>query len=48
MYREQLVTLKNYEEIVEVLNDVQEHVESMMFAFNSVRETEHEVTRATL
>lgn len=48
MYREQLVTLKSYEEIVEVLNDVQEHVESMMFAFNSVRETEHEVTRATL
>ena len=48
MYREQLVTLKSYEEIVEVLNDVQEHVESMMFAFNSVRETEHEITRATL
>ena len=48
MYREQLVTLKSYEEIVEVLNDVQEHVESMMFAFNSVRETKHEVIRATL
>ena len=33
-YREKLVTLKSYEEIVEVINDVQRHVESMMFAFN--------------
>ncbi len=48
MYRQQLVTLKSYEEIVEVINDVQKHVESMMFVFNSVREREHNVTRATL
>lgn len=32
-YREQLVRLKSYEEIVEVINDVQRHVESMMFVF---------------
>ena len=48
MYRQQLVTLKSYEEILEVINDVQKHVESMMFAFNSVREREHNVTRAIL
>ena len=48
MYREQLVTLRSYEEIVEVINDVQKHVESMMFAFSSVRDREHKVTRATL
>lgn len=35
-YREQLVTLKNYDEIIEVINDVQRHVESMMFALNPV------------
>ena len=35
-YREKLVTLKNYEEIIEVINDVQRHVESMVFALNPV------------
>ena len=35
-YREKLVTLKNYEEIIEVINDVQRHVESMMFTLNPV------------
>ncbi len=36
-YREQLVTLRSYDEILAVINDVQKHVESMMFAFNPVR-----------
>ena len=35
-YREKLVTLKNYEEIIEVINDVQRHVESIMFTLNPV------------
>ena len=48
IYRQQLVTLKSYEEILEVINDVQKHVESMMFVFNSVREREHNATRAIL
>ena len=46
-YREQLVTLKTYEEIVEVINDVQRHVESMMFVFNPVREGGQKFTRAS-
>ena len=45
VYREKLVTLKNYEEIVEVINDVQRHVESMMFAFNPVRQGKQKFTR---
>ena len=45
VYREKLVTLKNYEEIVEVINDVQRHVESMMFAFNPVGQGKQKFTR---
>lgn len=44
-YREKLVTLKNYEEIVEVINDVQKHVESMMFVFSPVGQGEQKFTR---
>lgn len=47
VYREQLVTLKSYEEIVEVINDVQRHVESMMFVFNPVGQGEQRFTRAS-
>lgn len=45
VYREKLVTLKNYEEIVEVINDVQRHVESMMFAFTPVGQGKQKFTR---
>ena len=45
-YREKLVTLKNYEEIVEVINDVQRHVESMMFTFGPAGQRHQEFTRA--
>ena len=45
VYREKLVTLKNYEEIVEVINDVQKHVESMMFVFSPVGQGEQKFTR---
>lgn len=45
-YREQLVTLKNYEDIIEVINDVQRHVESMMFTFRPVGQRHHKFTRA--
>ena len=46
-YRQQLVTLKSYEEIVEVINDVQRHVESMMFAFSPVGQGEQKFTRVS-
>ena len=46
-YREQLVTLKTYEEIVEVINDVQRHVESMMFVFSPTGQGEHKLTRVS-
>ena len=48
IYREQLVTLKSHEEIVEVINAVQKHVESMMFTFRPVREEGHKFTSASV
>ena len=45
VYREKLVTLKSYEEILEVINDVQRHVESMIFRFSRIRHQEHHVPR---
>ena len=48
VYREKLVTLKSYEEIVEVINDVHKHVESMMFAFNPLADGEQKFTRISL
>ena len=47
-YREQLVTLKSYEEIVEVINDVQMHVESIMFAFDPTGQGEQQLTRMSV
>lgn len=47
-YREKLVTLKNYEEIVQVINDVQRHVESMMFTVNPIEGGEQQLTRMSL
>ena len=44
-YREKLVTLKNYEEILEVINDVQKHVESMMCTFSPIRSGKQQLTR---
>ena len=35
-YREKLVTLRSYEEIVQVINDVQKRVESMILGFSPV------------
>ena len=46
-YREQLVTLKSYEEIVEVINDVQRQVESMRFVFSPVGQEEQQFTRVS-
>lgn len=48
IYREKLVTLKNYEEIIEVINDVQRHVESMMFTFTPIGHGEQQFTRMSL
>ena len=48
IYREQLVTLKSHEEIVEVINAVQKHVESMMFTLRPVREEGHKFTNASV
>ena len=45
VYREKLVTLKSYEEIIEVINDVQRHVESIMFAFVPAGKGEQKFTR---
>ena len=47
-YREKLVTLKSYEEIVDVINDIQMHVESMMFAFSPIGQGEQQLTRISL
>ena len=48
IYRQQLVTLKSYEEIVDVINDIQMHVESMRFAFNPVGQGEQQLTRISV
>ena len=47
-YREKLVTLKNYEEILEIINDVQRHVESMMLTFNPIEGTGQQLTRTAV
>lgn len=47
-YREKLVTLRSYEEIVDVINDIQMHVESMMFAFSPIGQREQQLTRISL
>ena len=47
-YREKLVTLKSYEEIVDVINDIQTYVESMMFAFSPIGQGEQQLTRISL
>ena len=47
-YREKLVTLKNYEEIVDVINDIQMNVESMMFSFGPPGQGEQQLTRISL
>jgi tRNA-dihydrouridine synthase len=45
VYREKLVTLKSHEEIVEVISDIQGHLESMMFAFSPIGQGGQQVTR---
>ena len=47
-YREKLVTLKNYEEIVDVINDIQMNVESMMLSFGPLGQGEQQLARISL
>ncbi len=47
-YRGKLVTLKSYEEIVEVINDIQMHVESTTFGFGPIGQGEPQLTRISL
>ncbi len=45
VYQEKLVTLKSHEEIVEVISDIQGHLESMMFTFSPIGQGGQQVTR---
>ena len=47
-YREKLVTLKSYEEIVDVINGIQMPVEPMLFTFSPIGQGEQQLTRISV